>query len=180
MLPSWSRRLPVIRTFAALRETQERLAATRDELRRIRDERDFSRRITTHLIAHGRLKELARLHTAAYRSADPFPHLVIDDFLEPRILQAVLAEFDSMDRGQWHYTERETERKYSTEDFRHFKPITRSVFSQLNAGPFLWFLQEMTGIQGLIPDPHLRGGASTRSSGEAHLASTRTSTSIGV
>ena len=63
MLPSWSRRLPVIRTFAALREAQERLAATRDELRRTREERDFARKVNTHLISHGRYKELARAHT---------------------------------------------------------------------------------------------------------------------
>lgn len=158
MLPSWSRRLPVIGTYFALRETQERLSTTREELQRARSERDFARKVNTHLISHGRYKELARLHTDAYRSADPFPHAVIEDFLDPHLLKTVLAEFDGMDRGAWHYTERETERKYSTEDFRHFGPITRNVFGQLNAAPFLWFLQELTGIQGLIPDPHLRGG----------------------
>ena len=158
MLPSWSRRLPVIRTFAALREARERLAATRDELRRMRDERDFARKVNTHLISHRRYKELARMHTDAYRAADPFPHAVINDFLDERLLKTVLAEFDGFDRAGWHHTERETERKYSTEDFRHFGPITRNVFSQLNGSPFLGFLQELTGIQGLIADPHLRGG----------------------
>lgn len=158
MLHSWGRRLPVIRTYAALREAQERLAATRDELQRMRDERDFARKVNTHLISHGRYKELARLHTDAYCAANPFPHAVIDEFLDARLLKTVLTEFDGMDRAGWHYTERETERKYSTEDFRHFGSITRSVFSQLNSAPFLWFLQELTGIQGLIPDPHLRGG----------------------
>ena len=158
MLPSWTRRLPVIRTYSALRETQERLAATRDELRRVRDERDFARRVNTHLLPHGRLKDLARLHTESYRAADPFPHVVIDDFLDPALLKTVLSEFDAMDREPWHYTERATERKYSTEDFRHFGPITRTVFSQLNSAPFLWFLHKLTGIEGIIPDAHLRGG----------------------
>lgn len=158
MLPSWSRRLPVIRTYAALREAQARLASTREELRRIRDERDFARKVTNHLLSHGRCKDLAVLHTSAYRSAEPFPHTIIDNFLDERILRTVLTEFDGMDRTGWHHTERETERKYSTEDFRHFGPVTRNVFSQLNSATFLWFLQEMTGIKGLIADPHLRGG----------------------
>lgn len=137
---------------------QERLVATKDELRRTRDERDLARNLNAHLISRGRLKDLAREHTERYRAADPFPHAVFDDFLEARLLKDVLTEFDAMDRGPWHYTERETERKYSTEDFQHFGPTTRAVITQLNAAPFLAFLEKLTGIAGLIPDPHLRGG----------------------
>jgi Rps23 Pro-64 3,4-dihydroxylase Tpa1-like proline 4-hydroxylase len=155
MLPAWSRRLPVLRTYAALQEAQQRLATARDELRRTKDQ---ARRLGTHLISHGRLKEILRTHTEAYRTADPFPHVVLDGLFEPQLLQDVLVEFDEMDRAPWHYTERDTERKYSTEDFQHFGPTTRAVFAQLNAAPFLGFLEKLTGIAGLVPDPHLRGG----------------------
>jgi hypothetical protein len=158
MLRSWSRRLPVIRTYEALRVTQERLAATRDELRRVREERDIARKLNAHVISRGRLKDLAHEHTASYRTADPFPHVVLDDFLDPGLLEVVVGEFDAMDRASWHYTERDTERKYSTEDFHHFGPTTRAVITQLNAATFLAFLEKLTGIAGLIPDPHLRGG----------------------
>jgi Rps23 Pro-64 3,4-dihydroxylase Tpa1-like proline 4-hydroxylase len=158
MWPAWSRRLPVIRTFEALRATQQRLATTKSELQRMRAERDLARKLNTHLISYGRLKELARTSSDAYRVADPFPHVVFDDFLDAELLRAVLAEFDAMDRSSWHYTQRATERKYSTEDFQHFGPNTRSVFTQLNAAVFLAFLENLTGITGLIPDPHLRGG----------------------
>jgi Rps23 Pro-64 3,4-dihydroxylase Tpa1-like proline 4-hydroxylase len=157
-MPSWSSRLPVFRTFEALRLAQERLAATKEELRRTRDERDRARRLTAHVLSRGRLKEIAQAHTDSYRSADPFPHVVLDDLFEPRLLHDVLEEFDAMDRTPWHYTERETERKYSTEDFQHFGPTTRAVITQLNAAPFLAFLEQLTGIAGLIADPHLRGG----------------------
>jgi Rps23 Pro-64 3,4-dihydroxylase Tpa1-like proline 4-hydroxylase len=158
MWPGWSRRLPVIRTYEALRATQERLAATREELKRTRLERDLAKKASAHVLSRGRLKDLERAHGAAYHTADPFPHVVIDEFLDPGMLKEVLAEFDSMDRTPWHYTERNTERKYSTEDFRHFGPTTRAVFTQLNAAPFMEFLEKLTGITGLIPDPHLRGG----------------------
>jgi hypothetical protein len=158
MLSSWGRRLPIVRTYAALRAAEQRLAATSEKLGRMREERDLARKVNTHLLSRGRMKELVNAHAEAYRSADPFPHVVLDDFLEPRLLKDVLVEFDGQDRSLWHYTERETERKYSTEDFLHFGPITRAVFSQLNAAPFLWFLEQLTGITGLIPDPHLRGG----------------------
>jgi len=158
MLPSWSRQLPVIRTYEALRATTERLAATKDELRRARDERDVLRKLFAHVLSRGQLKDLARAHTESYRSADPFPHAVFENLFDPRLLREVLAEFDAMDREPWHYTERATERKYSTEDFHHFGPTTRALITQLNAAPFLAFLEKLTGIAGLIADPHLRGG----------------------
>ncbi len=157
MLPSWTRRLPVLRTYEALRLAQSRLAATKDELRRTRDERDRARRRNAHFLSNRQLKEmLAR--SSEYASADPFPNVVLDDVFEPGLLEDVLEEFDGMDRARWHHTERETERKSSTEDFRHFGPATRSLITQLNAAPFMDFLEHLTGIRGLVPDPHLRGG----------------------
>jgi Rps23 Pro-64 3,4-dihydroxylase Tpa1-like proline 4-hydroxylase len=158
MLPSWSRRWPVFRTYEALRTTTERLRATKDELRRTKDERDVLRKLFAHVLSRGQLKDLARAHTESYRSADPFPHIVLENLFDPRLLREVLAEFDAMDREPWHYTERATERKYSSEDFQHFGPTTRALITQLNAAPFLAFLEKLTGISGLIADPHLRGG----------------------
>jgi Rps23 Pro-64 3,4-dihydroxylase Tpa1-like proline 4-hydroxylase len=152
------RRLPVLRTYEALRAAQERLAATKAELRRTRDERDVARLLNGHVLTRGRLKDIERQHAQAYRAADPFPHVVVDDLFDRRLLEAVLAEFEAMDRTPWHYTERSTERKYSTEDFYHFGPTTRALVAQLNAGPFLTFLERLTGIAGLVPDPHMRGG----------------------
>ena len=32
------------------------------------------------------------------------------------------------------------------------------MFEELNAVPFVTFLEQLTGIGGVIPDPHLRGG----------------------
>jgi hypothetical protein len=134
---------------------RERLA---EESRRTRDERERARRLTGHVVSHGKLKEIARAQAGTYRSASPFPHVVLDNLLDPALIREVLAEFDAMDRTGWRFTERTTERKYSTEDFQHFGPTTRVVFAQLNAAPFLAFLEALTGITGLIPDPHLRGG----------------------
>jgi hypothetical protein len=158
MLTGWRRRLPVLRAFQELRDTQARLAATKEELRRMRGERDRARRRAAHVLSHKRLKELVLAHAAGYRSADPYPHVVLDDLFDAGLLEEVLAEFDAMDRGRWHHTERDTERKSSTEDFQHFGPTTRALISQLNAAPFLEFLEQLTGIAGLIADPHLRGG----------------------
>lgn len=107
--------------------------------------------------APGRLAEIARSPTA-YRNAEPFRHIVVDGLIVPAFLDRVLVEFDAMDRGQWHHAEETHERKWSNEDSRTFGPFTTALIAQLNGGPFIAFLEELTGIRGLVPDPHLRGG----------------------
>jgi Rps23 Pro-64 3,4-dihydroxylase Tpa1-like proline 4-hydroxylase len=105
-----------------------------------------------------RLMQLARDRAAAYRTADPFPHIVEDDLFEASMLERVIEEFEAMDRGQWHHTEASHERKWSTNDARQMGPFTSALIAQLNGGPFVGFLEALTGINGLVPDPHLRGG----------------------
>lgn len=157
-MPGWSRHIPVARTYAALREMRERSAALRTELLKTREERDRARKALAHALPFGRTKELVGEHAAAYRTADPFPHVVLDDLFDAGLLQQILLEFDAMDRGTWHSSDKALERKWATEDIQHFGPTTRAFINQLNGGLFLNFLERLTGIQGLIADPHLRGG----------------------
>lgn len=110
------------------------------------------------VVEEERLTQLVREHAQAYRKAEPFPHIVVDDLFGPRVLERVLEEFALMDRGGWHHSDAAHERKWSTEDARQLGPFTSALIAQLNAGPFVSFLEELTGIAGLLPDPHLRGG----------------------
>ena len=155
----WYQRVPVLRTYAAL---QARLVKTETALQTARAERDQARQMLRrthgHVLSYGQLKDIVLAHADRYKTAEPYPHVVVDDVFDPVLLEEILKEIDAMDRTQWHVTQRETERKYSSEDFRHFGPLTRALISQLNAAPFLAFLENLTGIAGLVPDPHLRGG----------------------
>jgi hypothetical protein len=157
-MASWTRRLPVIGNYAAVRELRERNAVLREEVIKAREERDRARKTLSHALPYRRMKEIVAEHADAYRSADPFPHVILDGVFEPELLKQILGEFDAMDRGKWHTSDKELERKWSTEDILHFGPTTRAFIQQLNNGPFLTFLERLTGIHGLIADPHLRGG----------------------
>jgi len=157
-MAGWFRRLPVVSTYAALRDLQARSAILRDEVIKAREERDRTRRVLSHALSYGRMKELVGQHAEAYRAADPFPHVVFDDLFEPQLLKQVLVEFDAMDRDKWRVRDKDHDRKWATEDIQHFGPTTRSFINQLNGGLFLNFLEGLTGIEGLIADPHLRGG----------------------
>src|SRR5205085_3731876 len=95
-----------------------------------------------------------------YASAQPFPHVVIDNFLPPEILAQVLDEFPGPDEIDWiHYNGNGWERKKLESRWEEQLPsATRFLIYQFNSSIFLNFLEDLTGIQGLIADPHLWGG----------------------
>jgi hypothetical protein len=157
-MAAWIRHLPIIGTYAALQELRARSEVLRDQVITARQERDRARKVLSHALPYGRMKELVTQHAEAYRTANPFPHIVLDDLFDPELLREVLVEFDAMDRGKWRARDKDFDRKWATEDIQHFGPITRSFINQLNSGLFLNFLEGLTGIEGLISDPHLRGG----------------------
>ena len=94
-----------------------------------------------------------------YRNARPFPHIVFDDFLPQPVAEEMLAAFPGLGDIQWYETDSDAEKKLSTkfgED--NIPPAIRQVIYEMNGSSFITFLEELTGIDGLIPDPHLRGG----------------------
>jgi Rps23 Pro-64 3,4-dihydroxylase Tpa1-like proline 4-hydroxylase len=104
---------------------------------------------------------LAQANKAAFASNQPFPHIVIDDFLPAYVLDQVLAELPPVPLGDDNETgkTRASERyKTARPEPEFFGPITTHLLYQLNAGPFLDFLESLTGISGLISDLRLDGG----------------------
>jgi Rps23 Pro-64 3,4-dihydroxylase Tpa1-like proline 4-hydroxylase len=98
--------------------------------------------------------ELARAHA----EADPFPHSVIDDFLPAEVADRVLAEFPSMERDDWQRFDEPRQKKLATGRGSELGAYTRHVLDQFNSAAFLEFLSALTGIDGLVPDPHFEGG----------------------
>jgi hypothetical protein len=91
-----------------------------------------------------------------YQAAKPFPHIVLDDFLDREILGRCVSEFPV--RGFSHVGYNRAQEKAKFE----FKPETlsaplRSLFYSFNSKPFIVFLENLTGIKGLIPDPYFIG-----------------------
>ena len=95
---------------------------------------------------------------ATYAAADPFPHIVLDDFLPAELAEEVLAEFPSPEQLRWWSFDSPQERKLATADDAVMGSRSRELFSQLNSARAIDFLERLTGIAGLLPDPHLYGG----------------------
>jgi hypothetical protein len=109
------------------------------------------------MLDHDNLGERLPSLANSYREASPFPHIVLDDFLTGDLLAAVLAEFPQPITMTTQF-ENDREVKSAESAWRKMGPATRTVLAGLNCGPFLTFLEELTGVKGLIADPHLHGG----------------------
>lgn len=105
-----------------------------------------------------RLVALAQELHEGYISGDPFPHVVIDDFLPPDVLDQVLAEFPSPHDVPWWTFDNPKEKKLGTRDDRAMGHTTRQLMAEFNSATMIDFLQSLTGIDGLVPDPHYYGG----------------------
>jgi hypothetical protein len=110
------------------------------------------------VLDHVDLTGLAREHKTRYQAASPFPHIIIDNFLPETALQEVAREFPDPNQVDWTRFENGAEKKLATKHEKQMPPATRALMHQLNSSTFIDFLEELTGIQGLIPDPHFWGG----------------------
>lgn len=104
------------------------------------------------------LAALAAAHRDAYLTAEPFPHVVLDGVFDPAVLRGVLAEFPGPAEGAWkEYDDAQQVKRQSTDEAR-WGPRSREFFRALNSQVFLRFLEDLTGIPALIPDPDYWGG----------------------
>lgn len=104
------------------------------------------------------LNTLALKNRFIYSLAQPFPHVVFDQFVPEDAVQAILDEFPTPREIEWRHHEHKQSKKLATENETQLGSFTRQFIYHLNSGIFLNFLEALTNIQGLIPDPHLWGG----------------------
>jgi hypothetical protein len=94
-----------------------------------------------------------------YADAQPYPHIVLDDFLPAPLAEEICHRFpvDTMPSDTVY------EQGYAGLHKRQILPcdcdaFNRDLFAFLNSAPVLKFLENLTGITGLIPDPYFSGG----------------------
>lgn len=104
------------------------------------------------------LNSLAIKYCEAYSQANPFPHIVIDDFLPELRLDTILKEFPKVDSVDWQNFDSTAEKKLASKNELQMGDTTRILLYQLNSSIFINFLESLTGINGIIPDPHFLGG----------------------
>ena len=103
-----------------------------------------------------RLEEIAQERRESFASAQPFPHVAIDDFLPPETADAVLAEMQRTTEG-WDTYRHYNENKEAITNLDGMPPRARELVEALNSPRFVRFVETITGIENLIADPELDG-----------------------
>ena len=107
----------------------------------------------------GEARSLGKLLQGDYVGALPFPHIVLDGFLPGDLAHRVLENFPTEAReSDVHFNINyggHFKRQIAPEDCNGF---VREVFHFFNSLPVIAFLEGLTGIDGLLPDPYFEGG----------------------
>jgi Rps23 Pro-64 3,4-dihydroxylase Tpa1-like proline 4-hydroxylase len=114
--------------------------------------------------------KLAEQLSFNYKNSLPFPHIVIDNFLEEKIAETAYNELSGFDKWYYDptdYSKLAQQNKFFMpspnykEDLELMKKDSVTAFQILqflNSDITLRFLEKLTGIKNLIPDPTFSGG----------------------
>lgn len=93
----------------------------------------------------------------AYKTAKPFPHLIIDNMFPSSQLDKLAAEMRPLTTDHWVHEDSEHLKKINLRSAVDLGEHGFQHTSFLHSAGFLYFLSELTGIWELLPDPYLQG-----------------------
>jgi Rps23 Pro-64 3,4-dihydroxylase Tpa1-like proline 4-hydroxylase len=105
-----------------------------------------------------KLLNLAKANADNYAAAKPFPHIYFDDFLPTQAAEAALRDFPEPRQAKWSEFDTPQEKKLAFDVVEKLPTAVRDVLYFMNSRPMLEFLETLTGIHGVIPDPYYVGG----------------------
>jgi Rps23 Pro-64 3,4-dihydroxylase Tpa1-like proline 4-hydroxylase len=102
--------------------------------------------------------QFGQLFADDYQRAIPFPHIVLDNFLPDKIVQQVLEQFPTERIRGDHVFHMGYGGDHKRQIFPEECPEPiRNLFWFLNSQAMIQFVEGLTGIQGLLPDPYFTG-----------------------
>jgi hypothetical protein len=105
-----------------------------------------------------KLLSLATTNAEKYAAARPFPHIYFDNFLPTEAAEAALRDFPEPRQVKWSEFDSPQEKKLAFDIVERLPVAVRDVLYFMNSRPMLEFLEILTGINGVIPDPYYVGG----------------------
>lgn len=103
-----------------------------------------------------------------YQNASPFPHIVVDDFLPADLLRRVTAEFPQRHAPEFDDAYSQLKASYRLDAIA--SDFIGNLLLALNTAPMIGFLEAMTGIKGLVPDPFFEGAGLHETARGGHLS----------
>jgi len=105
-----------------------------------------------------KLDSIAKELSEEYKNNFPYPHCVIDNFFEDSIIEQIYSNFPTKDQIEYYKYDNPLEKKFAMDKIDLFHEFIQTTLLNFNSSTFLNFLERLTGIEGLIPDPYFRGG----------------------
>jgi Rps23 Pro-64 3,4-dihydroxylase Tpa1-like proline 4-hydroxylase len=113
-------------------------------------------------------RSAGQAHADAYQSGKPYNHICIDDFLPDDVLGRVCEDIANLPDPEGNFDNARERLKTSYNPDR-LPAYTKALFQSFNSKHFILFLEEMTGIKGLIPDPYFMGAGIHKVENGGHL-----------
>ena len=113
-------------------------------------------------------RSVAKSLSQSYREAEPYPHICIDNFFPEDAAERVLIDLQSLPEKETAFARDQENKKVSYIPER-LPDYTKNLFYALNSRPFILFLEDLTGIEGLIPDPFFYGAGIHEVANGGHL-----------
>jgi Rps23 Pro-64 3,4-dihydroxylase Tpa1-like proline 4-hydroxylase len=93
-----------------------------------------------------------------YKLGQPFPHIVIDNFLKEEIAYKLFDEFPSIDAENMKSYKNDIEIKKLSNSWDSFQETTYKVFQYLNSLDFIEYVESLMGVSHIKADYGLHGG----------------------
>lgn len=105
----------------------------------------------------------------AYRAGAPFPHIVLDDVLRPEAFEQAVKEFPATGDEFWRGYLHLNETKYSNTEPDTWGSSLRGIAEDFCSPRFVKFLEDLTGIEGMMADWSMDGGGLHQTLRGGHL-----------
>jgi len=93
-----------------------------------------------------------------YQTAAPYPHIVLENFLENWAAGKCLTEFPGIKDTGWIHYVHYNEKKHGLNKMDMLPLFIAKVIEELNSKVFLQWLERLTGIPNLLTDEVMEGG----------------------
>jgi Rps23 Pro-64 3,4-dihydroxylase Tpa1-like proline 4-hydroxylase len=105
-----------------------------------------------------RYAKLAVENSGRYKNAEAYPHIYFDNFFKAPIAQRIAEEFPNPDDMEWVVRDNQYTDKIYQHDETKLTPYVRLLLREFSSRQFILFLETLTGIDNLFPDPYYIGG----------------------
>lgn len=103
------------------------------------------------------LDEQLRSLKQSYHNCHPYPHIAIDHFLTQKSAQTIHENFPLVTDNVWTHYVHFNEKKHGLTKKEFLPKSVQQLIDEMSQPQFIKWLEALTGIENLIPDPDLEG-----------------------